>query len=477
MEVIQNANQDILSAYKDIFGKHVDGAEPKIQKYLVMSFVENGILLYNTLTKELIFTDQTEYIFTDYFYQHLFVMDGDVDETKMAVDIKRGLHNSRPRAFENINGYTIVTTTDCNANCFYCYEKGHNKIHMSDRVANDIADFILRTTKEGTIYLAWFGGEPLYNQKPIDIITGKLAEAGRDFVSSIITNGYFFDNETAAKAKEKWHMESAQITIDGLEDTYNKSKMFTKCEQGENNEQSPFIRVIENIKNLIRNEIFVQIRINVGWFNISEAFDLVKYLHNELDSRYYSIYPHELFDSFPHDVDTDEKRMEFYKKLGELDDLLIELGIHGSFLPLTNEVKAYHCMADNKRALTILTDGKIGLCEHFIDSNTIGSIYSDGFDGEKVKEFEEVDDFREECFNCPLFTECTRLKICEDNEKRCDTHRRRDYKISRIQKQMLQTFYQWRANNPNIDLEKGKNPNVCFDEKIEAEKLTYTWKN
>jgi sulfatase maturation enzyme AslB (radical SAM superfamily) len=57
-----------------------------------------------------------------------------------------------------INGFTIFTTMDCNARCFYCYEKGQPKISMTDEIAKDTADFILKTSSNTPVDIRWFGG-------------------------------------------------------------------------------------------------------------------------------------------------------------------------------------------------------------------------------------------------------------------------------------------------------------------------------
>lgn len=51
--------------------------------------------------------------------------------------------------------YTILTTTDCNARCFYCYELGRSRIPMSEQTAHEIADYI----SAPKVNIHWFGGE------------------------------------------------------------------------------------------------------------------------------------------------------------------------------------------------------------------------------------------------------------------------------------------------------------------------------
>lgn len=72
--------------------------------------------------------------------------------------------------FDKINRYTILTTTDCNAKCFYCFQKDKKHIDMPMKVAQDLAKYIVDHYNGKQVELHWFGGEPLYNEPVIDEI-------------------------------------------------------------------------------------------------------------------------------------------------------------------------------------------------------------------------------------------------------------------------------------------------------------------
>ena len=104
---------------------------------------------------------------------------------------------------QGINSYVIMTTSDCNARCFYCYEKGIPRISMSEKIAIATGDYIQRhSTKE--VVLTWFGGEPLLNTSTIDIICQKLNDFGISYFSKIVTNGLLFTKEIVEKAVNAW---------------------------------------------------------------------------------------------------------------------------------------------------------------------------------------------------------------------------------------------------------------------------------
>ena len=76
--------------------------------------------------------------------------------------------------------FRILSTTDCNASCAYCYEKGIAASAMDADRAQRTADFIIRRYRERESYAAleWFGGEPLMNIPAISLICDKLYAAG-----------------------------------------------------------------------------------------------------------------------------------------------------------------------------------------------------------------------------------------------------------------------------------------------------------
>lgn len=443
MRIINNVYKSAIENFKEKYGKNDPEKSNKISRFCLIENVNEGVLMYNTVTGELVFTTDNDNIFNNWFHEHLFTLNEDVDELEMAIEYKKWLLSQRNKEF-NVSSYTILTTTECNARCFYCYEKGHKQIPMSDKVAEDVANFMMKTTPFGTINISWFGGEPLYNQRPIDIIINKLKENGREYSCSMISNGYIFNKKTIEKAKNDWKLTQVQITIDGLEETYNKIKNY------KSRPKNAFNRIIENIENLSNAGIKVLIRINVGIYNCEESVKLVKYLKEHFNNNpLITIYAHELFENYPNDINSAEKEEFLYKTLSSIDN---ELGVGN----IPNNKKASHCMADNKNTLVILTDGRIGLCEHFIDTNTIGSIYEDEYDINKVHEFEKVRNPLKECFNCPLLIECLFLKMCDDTNTSCSENRK-SYLINKRKIQIKSTY------------EKYKNANPVFLEEIEAE--------
>lgn len=86
----------------------------------------------------------------------------------------------------------------------------------------------------------------------IDIIDNKLSDFGQTYTNGITTNGYLFNKSLIYKAINEWHLGSAQITIDGTEEVYNKVKNYIYKDS-----ISPYKKVLNNIAMLLNNNIAV----------------------------------------------------------------------------------------------------------------------------------------------------------------------------------------------------------------------------
>ena len=179
-----------------------------------------------------------------------FVVDNDTDE----------LQSVRCALTQNASGIqaiTILPTTDCNARCWYCYEKGIEHINMHETVAEKTIYFIKQVYKENLIKINWFGGEPLYNFETIRFITTKLIEEGYSLSAFFTTNGSLITEEIASYISTNYKDPAMCITIDDLGISYAKIKRFIDI-----SEEEAFPLLINNIKIALRNNIRILIRLN-----------------------------------------------------------------------------------------------------------------------------------------------------------------------------------------------------------------------
>lgn len=256
--------------------------------------------------------------------------------------------------------YRILTTTACNARCFYCYEKGVPVQTMDDKTANDVTEFIINKQQNvKRLFLQFFGGEPLCNTRAIDIISKKLTEIGLPFQASMTTNGFLFDDVLAQKAKAIWNIQKVQITLDGTKTTYEEIKGFDSS--------NAFKRVIKNIHTLSSVGIKVSIRLNYSEQTKNDILDLIDFLASEYkNDKNISVYTYRLFDD-EKNIHTDEEirnRLEengfLSKKEKDFPDLVLN-----------------PCMARRTDSLVILPNGDLAKCSRGLQlkNGIIGNIY------------------------------------------------------------------------------------------------------
>ncbi len=400
----------------------------RLIKYCVKVPVAEGVVLNNLLTKEVVLVADENFEKSadrDELIKRRFLVPEDFDEKELYGQLKDVL--SLAVRGKMSSGYTILTTTACNARCFYCYEAGRKTITMTKETALRAAEYIKENCVSNKVKLHWFGGEPLVNSAVIDIICDYLSENGIEYKSNMTTNGYLFDLDTVKKAAEKWHMSFVQISLDGTKELYNKSKDY------KNGDPNAFDRVINNIETLLENGIYVNIRLNVGHHNKDDLFALCDYMAERFGKREnISIYAHQLFEN---------EKIPLTKKL--LEDKYI---LHNEFLRLQEHIKSIgmakrgggaatsfrvqHCMADNDGCAVILPDGHLTKCEHFSESEFVGDIYNGMPDKSLTEAWKECLPEQPECADCPVFPECIRLKKCP-NEGIC-TNFDRELKYERF---------------------------------------------
>lgn len=421
MQVIQPASENILK----ILGEpRISDSSCRLIRYAVSADADEGVLLFNTLTGELLLLTREEYSRADTLpalREKWFAAPKSLPEKTYADRVKFVLKATAKRP-EHITGYTVFTTTDCNARCFYCYEAGCPRIPMSEETAHRTAEYISKKCGGERVSLSWFGGEPLYNKTAIDIICADLTERGIDYRSDMVSNGYLFDDETVKRASVLWKLKKAQITLDGTEDVYNRVKAYIYRDGN-----SPYQIVMRNIGNLLDSGIAVSVRLNIDGHN---ADDLMR-LADELGERFggrkgISAYSHVLFEfSGPAErVREAETRKRIYQRQKALRDRLTEYGLYRTG-GLPRSLPVTHCSADSGSALTVLPDGRLGLCENYIEDHFVGSVYGDATDADARKRFCETRAPSEACADCFYYPQCIRLALCRE-EKECFPEQRED---------------------------------------------------
>ncbi len=380
-------------------------------KYCVKVETSAGIVIYNCITLEMIQINPQEYGVDKYLFEHWFTVPDNFNEKEWFNDIRTKIKKkdmARP-----LHRFTIFTTTECNARCFYCYENGVFQQPMPEKIAYDTASFIANQYKGELHRLHWFGGEPLCNVRAIDIISDQLIQKKVRFNSTMTSNGYLFDDEIIEKAVRDWHLSDVQITLDGTREQYNRIKNY------KNDDPDPFERVIGNISKLLSRKIAVKVRLNIGLYNIQGMLQLVDMIKTNFgsDSLLY-IYP-ALVDKYKHEY-TSEEKQERNEQFRIVQQHLEASGLHYKRKSIDNVLRITNCVGDDYRGCVILPNGKLSKCATLMESEVYGDIYMPKaeYDAKVIESWQERGTEISQCDDCCIYPLCSkRLYKCPSDRK------------------------------------------------------------
>lgn len=423
------------------YQKRFKNVKYRFTKCLIETKYEDRIILYNTLTGAVVSLFDFEYDnihtelpcdYSSFLYGNYFLVRENFDENQIIDDYKKtNVHYIGPTYLDTPSHFTILTTSKCNACCTYCYEQLlPNKHHMNEETAKDIVKYIIENSNiNEPLTIEWFGGEPLYNNKIIDIISSTICSAGLNFTSNIVSNGYLFNNDIIiAKAKNIWKVRDVQITLDGTKEKYNETKRYIY-----KYDPNPFQTVINNIHRLLKANIHVTIRLNCDKNNYKNLLELINYINKEFNGyNNISIYAFEIFSE---EKRSEENANEQFKAMDEVDIAIIKSG-----MAINEEIygiKSQHCIVDGGRGVCINPDGKLFLCEHHLDNDFFSDIYHP-----EIKDFEVFKNWRnftdnhsEQCINCPLRPTCLKVHRCTDQYE-CIGYEQQ-YRINHIKRHLI----------------------------------------
>lgn len=260
-------------------------------------------------------------------------------------------------------GLTILTTTACNANCQYCYEKNKMKnVILTKTTQNKLLNFIYSKNPK-SVNISWFGGEPLLNTDAINCICDDLKSHDINYSCSMISNGFLIGKYI--DSFKKWNLKNIQITLDGIKDDYNKVKKFHNDDSFD-----AFSIVIENIKKLLAINIRVAIRLNFDRNNYKSILETIEFLRKEIENPpNFVVYVAHIFGNPENYHLSDGSNIYYflYKKLYECGYLkkLNQIGFSSKLL---------YCFITNPNHFVVSPDGFLYRCEHQIINNDIGLI-------------------------------------------------------------------------------------------------------
>lgn len=419
MKTIVPARKD---AAKLLGRQRLKNTSYRLMKYTLQAKCEDGILLHNSITGQLILLNPQEAAALDDLpmipSQSMISLIEDYFLVPIGYDEKATVDNLRlilKRLFtlKGVNGCTIMVTTNCNARCFYCYQADFPHINMSEETADRLVKYLIRHKGSDPLRIQWFGGEPLVGIARIDQISAELKRQGIEFTSSMISNGFLFTEAVIERAVRDWNLKNIQITLDGTEEIYNRTKAYVLAEE------SPYKRVLRNITLLLNHGVHVGVRLNLDQHNGDDLVKLIMELkrlipYNNLFNAYaHVIYEDEGYAPIARDS---KEREKLYSKQLQINRLIINEGLSKVQLSLPS-IRYRSCMADNPRSMVVYPDGHLYKCEHTVKDDEFGHIDSFEKDTSKIEKY-TVPSSLAMCKECPLYPSCYILEACDGLKER-----------------------------------------------------------
>lgn len=405
--IVQNASDLIMA----IFGyqQYNSDKKYKLSDFVVKTIDMDTTLYFSCLTGELVEVSDFNNAY-EYLVNHWFYVDCSINEKTIVPKLHKLIKALRLNQKKNITEFQILTTTKCNANCFYCYESKFERISMSKITADRVVDFIIKHAQGKEIQIMWYGGEPLVNSDIIDYISSKLKLTGIEYTSSIISNGLLLTDSIIDRVRNLWHLKNARITLDGTEQLYNRIKAYNTATG------NPFSLVLSNIEKLVNSSVKITIRINVGQYNIEDVFNLV----NNLCDRYKDNTKQINFmirtlrnTESNRNIEGDKYiQAQLLKQILQIQNLIYNAGFDLFNGQVSSYVTYNFCRADSGSFIIIKPNGELSFCGEDLNTNYYGSVFDDMVSLQIPDMTSEIYNKAAICDNCPRYAMCLPSKLC-----------------------------------------------------------------
>mgnify|MGYP002855956756 CR=1 FL=1 len=323
----------------------------------------------------------------------------------------------------------ILPTYSCNFSCWYCVQH-HEELFMNEATIERIKNHIIRYTVENhikSLYISWFGGEPLLCFDRIRQITGFAQEYcnkhGIEFSAGITTNGSLLNDNNIAEMR-KLSFRSFQITIDGFSSYHNMTKKTPDI-------QNSFDVILNNIVKVVNcfPELDMTIRVNYTKDNITKDFVA------ELDYYLFEI-KDKISIMFRKVWQVGENTL-MHDNIISCIEQLIKKGYR-----VRNEYDNLHvlcCSVEMKNYLSIFPNGKVDKCANINIADARGHIEDDGsirWSSQTIECKDNIFEKKSECKDCRFLPLC--MGPCPLRREKC----KKDDIIKCFQRNIPNQFYQ-----------------------------------
>lgn len=307
------------------------------------------------------------------FIKDGFLIDDSVDELKII------RYTSASQKYnKDVLSLTIAPTLDCNFKCMYCYQGSRSANLMPEEVQDAIVEYVSKSAKRvDKILITWFGGEPLLAKDIIYRLSKELTGVARkndcSYAAFMITNGSLFDNDSICRLKD-YGVRAFQITLDGPPEIHNKRRAME--ENGVM--QDSFGIILSNMKDLISNQMKVNIRVNIDDENVDSIEELMDILGSS-GIKNANIYPAQVVpytEACKSIENACLNKKEFAEIGSKFYEMLMRKGFKTDYSSIYPRRKSNYCGADHINSLSIGPDGLIYKCwsDFGISENNVGNI-------------------------------------------------------------------------------------------------------
>lgn len=382
-------------------------------------------LIYNTFSKSLVHLSwdishrQIEDLTSDeiqILHSCNVIVNIDIDEQVKYWELHHLLRQIE-YSIDAIYRYNILTTTGCNARCFYCFEDGVEIKTMSPRTAEQVATYIYNNSlNDEMIELRWFGGEPLVNYKAIDIICSNLRKKGQLFYSTISTNGTLIGLPHIYNSLKKWNFKQVRLSFDGLKEEHNRRKNYLSIHDA-------YTVTLENVDKLIAIGIETSIRLTFDENNLNDICKIAEVLIKKYKgNKLVKVYSRCIFEKLT--TIAANNNLARVKKLVEfkefIDSLLFKNGLYDETKWQPIGYQPSFCAANNPNAVVIDPIGRLTSCETITPNTQFwGDITNGVTDDNEKNRWIEITPIKEKCKTCHFLPSCTTFSLCPNDYYDC----------------------------------------------------------
>ncbi|MEI7527417.1 MAG: radical SAM protein [Elusimicrobiota bacterium] len=233
-----------------------------------------------------------------------------------------GLYNQQSKQ-SSTGGIILLVSYDCNLACKYCYQQKHRPANsgtvMPLTLVDDIFEKHLPVLLPGihNPCLSLYGGEPFLPSTEA-VIRRAMSHAKKqpDMAVVAVTNGTMVDTMLDVFGPGPGKVNKVQISLDGARHLHNKSRVPASG-------KATFDKILSNIQLLLKQDIHVDIRLNVDRNKIESLPQLLEELKSKkiIGNKLVTVYTYPLHESI-----ADVEAADFIS-LGDVSRKMRELGI------------------------------------------------------------------------------------------------------------------------------------------------------